>query len=42
MAVFGAGLRFNNSRMAVVPSLSVPFAVESSDVAFQVNLTSSF
>jgi hypothetical protein len=42
VAVFGAGVRFNNNRLAVVPALSVPFAIESSDVSFQVNVTTSF
>lgn len=42
VAVFGAGVRFNNNRTSVVPTFTVPYALESSDVSFQVNLTTSF
>lgn len=42
VAVFGAGVRFNNNRLAVVPTFSVPYALESSDLSFQLNVTTSF
>jgi len=43
VVVFGAGVRFNNNRTAVVPTFSVPYALGgSNDVSFQVNLTTSF
>ena len=38
----GVGLRFNNSRMSVVPGVNIPVGLDGADPSFGVTFTSSF
>lgn len=42
MANVGVGLRFNRSRMAVVPSVSIPMGLDGADPSFVVSFNSNF
>lgn len=42
VGVIGVGLRFNNHRSAVVPTLSVPFGLNGGDIEFAIRFTTNF